>query len=96
MARNWGNRNAPRVGTLGDMQRDRHDVRLYCEGLGGCGRDVTLDIDELVAKHGAALAVQRFLERCVCQCGARYPNVQLQISQRVVPGTAGWASRKER
>jgi hypothetical protein len=78
--------HAPRVGTLGDMQRDRHDVRIYCEGPGTCRRDVTLPIEDLVARHGAELGVQRLLERAVCSgCGARWPRVQLQVSRRDRP-----------
>ncbi len=70
-----------RVGTLGDMLRERRYVSVSCERI-GCGNNMRPDLAALIEKYGADYPLQRFLERCRCaKCQARWPQVSLQAPQ---------------
>lgn len=72
---------APRVGTLADLRRNRLDLRLVCLA---CARWVDLDIDALIAAHGAETTVQAIYDRAVCKaCGERAH--QMQLADRAPP-----------
>jgi len=50
-----------------------------------------MNLRELIARHGADLPLQAFLERCRCQvCGARYPEVGCQAVPEDVPTVASY------
>ena len=78
-------RPAPKVGTLAGLVRDRFDVHVFCYE---CRHNVKLRPEDLAARHGEALPVQRFLERSVCsKCRARWPRVDLQVVPRLAEFT---------
>ena len=68
-------RGEPRVGTLGSWAASHPAIRLFCED---CDRTVTLVLADLVARHGADLPLQAFLERAICSsCGSH--AIELQV-----------------
>ena len=70
---------APRVGTLGDLQRNGLDIRLICAA---CPRTTDLDIEALVARHGAATPVQQVYDRARCAGCGRQAD-QMHVANRV-------------
>jgi hypothetical protein len=59
---------APRVGTLGDLARQRRQLWLTCVP---CWRHSLVDLAAAIERHGD-MGLQRFLERSRCtQCGGR-------------------------
>ncbi len=66
-----------RVGTVGDLIRERRTIWLDCAKR---HHSAEMDPTAVAAAHGSDLAVQRFLERTRCtKCGARYPEVDLKV-----------------
>jgi hypothetical protein len=68
---------APRVGSIGDLLRERRSLYLCCQNY-RCTHSAKVDLPALVRERGASYPLQRALERARClRCGARWPRVSL-------------------
>jgi len=63
-----------RVGTLGDLERERRIVTLYCPAL----HSVSWPGWWLAQRYGARVPLQRFMDRCRCRrCGQRADDLKV-------------------
>lgn len=70
MTRRYG----PRVGTLGDLIKERRSLVLYCRGDQCKAPGRVIDIAAVIAEHGD-MSLQEYAERSRCQaCGAYEPQ----------------------
>ena len=70
-------------GTIGDLVRKGETIRLCCRC---CQRSTERPPAAIAAFLGADLPLQRYLERSVCPCGARYPDIELTAA----PENTAW------
>lgn len=74
---------ARQSGTIGDLVHRGQVIHLYCRC---CGRNTERPPAAVAAFLGADLPLQRYIERSVCPCGARYPDIELNAA----PENTGW------
>jgi hypothetical protein len=85
---------APRVGTIGDLQRERRSLSLCCQNH-RCAHSAKVDLAELVRERGASYPLQRALERARClKCGARWPRGSLIAPPDDTGGFHGRTTRR--
>jgi hypothetical protein len=63
----------PRIGTLGDLDREGRVVTVYCPE----NRSASLPGWYLAERFGADLPLQNFMDRCLCQCGRRANDLKI-------------------
>jgi hypothetical protein len=68
------NLTASSTRTIGDLVRKGQTIRLCCRS---CQRSAERPPAAIAAFLGADLPLQRYIERSVCPCGARYPDIEL-------------------
>lgn len=71
------------TGTIGDLVRKGQTIRLCCRC---CQRSAERPPAAIAAFLGADLTLQRYIERSVCPCGARYPDIEVIAA----PANTGW------
>lgn len=82
----------PKVGTIGDLLDRQFAINIYC-GLYACRTCRTLTLEDLAAGWPREMPVQELLENLACEsCGARWPDIDSNISNRVAAAGHGTAT----
>ena len=66
--------------TLGHLVQHQLTLWMHCHK---CRCAAKLDVQRLVETHGAEIILKALFLSCICEnCGARWPDIQVQVPSR--------------